>query len=110
MQIVEGSHSVVERCMASSPPPAKHAARRKKVVRSHPWLAALEEPGEPSARIQRFMVDGGDVDGLPVRVVELCGEAGDVFLVHPLTLHARPRNTGTQPRFMLSTFARKVRA
>lgn len=109
MQIVEGSHRVIARCMATGQVPTKHASQRKMVMRSHAWLAGLTAPATAEERVRRFMEEGGDIDGLPVRVVELGGSAGDVFLVHPLTLHARPRNAGTEPRFMLSTFARKVR-
>lgn len=105
MQIVEGSHRVIAR-FATEPLPVKHAARRKALMRSHPWLEALGVEDEPDRRIQRFMVDGGDVDGVPVRVVECAGAAGDVYLIHPLTLHCRPTNAGRVPRFMLSTFAR----
>jgi hypothetical protein len=104
MQIIEGSHRAVAR-FAAGGMPVKHAARRKALLRSHPWLEALGVEDEPERRIQRFMVEGGDVDGVPVRVVECAGAAGDVYLIHPLTLHCRPTNAGRAPRFMLSTFA-----
>ncbi len=42
------------------------------------------------------------VDGIPLRVVENTGAAGDVILLHPLVLHVAARNTGTAPRFLLS--------
>jgi len=109
MQLVEGSHRVIERLMARGDAPVRHAARRRAILRSHPWLADLATAGDPSERVRRFMIEGGDIDGLPVRVVELCGKAGDVFLVHPLSLHCRPTNAGALPRFMLSGVARKVR-
>ncbi len=43
-----------------------------------------------------------EVDGVEVRVVDVHGRAGDIWLVHQSTLHARPTNTGTVPRFMLA--------
>ena len=43
----------------------------------------------------------GDIDGVRVRVVELTGRAGDVVLVHPSVLHARPVNCHDTSRFML---------
>jgi hypothetical protein len=42
------------------------------------------------------------VGGIPLRVVELTASAGDVILIHPLLLHTRPTNAGTQPRFLLN--------
>jgi hypothetical protein len=34
-----------------------------------------------------------DEDGIPLQVIETTGAAGDVILVHPLTLHvAAPNN------------------
>jgi ectoine hydroxylase-related dioxygenase (phytanoyl-CoA dioxygenase family) len=41
-------------------------------------------------------------DGIALQVVELSGSAGDVFLLHPLTMHAAAPNAGSAPRFMLS--------
>jgi hypothetical protein len=112
MQIIEGSHRVVAAYAAANELPAKHAKRRQAIMRSHAWLVALNEPAPTGERVQRFMVDGGDVDGVPVRVVECSGRAGDVYLIHPLVFHCRPTNAGSQPRHMLSTFAtlRTVRA
>jgi ectoine hydroxylase-related dioxygenase (phytanoyl-CoA dioxygenase family) len=106
MQIIEGSHRVVAAYAAANELPAKHAKRRQAIMRSHPWLVALNEAASAEDRVQRFMIDGGDVDGVPVRVVECAGAAGDVYLIHPLVFHCRPTNAGAQPRFMLSTFAR----
>lgn len=105
MQIIEGSHRVVAAFAAANELPPKHAKRRQLIMRSHPWLVALNEQASPEDRVQRFMVDGGDVDGVPVRVVECAGREGDVYLIHPLVFHCRPTNAGTSPRFMLSTFA-----
>jgi hypothetical protein len=106
MQIIEGSHRVVAAYAAANDLPAKHAARRKAIMGSDPWLRALAQAAPPAERIQRFMTDGATIGGVPVRVVECAGSAGDVYLIHPLTFHCRPTNAGAQPRFMLSTFAR----
>lgn len=42
------------------------------------------------------------VDGIALRVVENTGAAGDVILLHPLTLHVAAPNNGVAPRFLLS--------
>jgi hypothetical protein len=38
--------------------------------------------------------------GVPLRVVELTGEPGDMVFCHPLMVHCRTQNRGTRPRFM----------
>jgi hypothetical protein len=43
-----------------------------------------------------------EVDGIPLQVVENTGAAGDVILLHPLTLHVAAPNNGDAPRFLLS--------
>jgi hypothetical protein len=101
---VAGSHHVVERFGRRADPHvlAKNARARQALMRSDPWFEALRRPGDPAARVERFMERDGDIDGLRVRVVELHGEAGDLLLVHPSVLHCRPPHPGPTPRFMLS--------
>ncbi|HEY3799399.1 MAG TPA: hypothetical protein VGL58_13695 [Caulobacteraceae bacterium] len=75
--------------------------RRDRLWRSDPWLAALTGCAEsPTDRVQAFMRDGGKVDGVPLRVVELTGEPGDMVFCDPLLLHAVARNCREQPRLM----------
>jgi hypothetical protein len=104
MQILAGSHRVVAAFVRTHPPaPTKRAAQiRKAMMRSHPYLAGLERDGDPQERIRMYMERDENVDGVPLRVVELTGEAGDVVLIHPLVLHTRPTNAGRAPRFMLN--------
>ena len=40
------------------------------------------------------------VEGVPLRVVELTGEPGDMVFCHPVMLHCGAPNHGTRPRFM----------
>jgi hypothetical protein len=40
------------------------------------------------------------VEGVPLRVVELTGEPGDMVFCHPLMIHCRAPNRGARPRFM----------
>jgi ectoine hydroxylase-related dioxygenase (phytanoyl-CoA dioxygenase family) len=48
------------------------------------------------------MGQGGVVDGVPVTVVEMTGEPGDVFFMHPSLMHAFSTNAGDQARMMLT--------
>jgi hypothetical protein len=40
------------------------------------------------------------VDGIPMRVDELCGSAGDVFVCQPALLHTISMNVSSRPRLM----------
>jgi hypothetical protein len=69
--------------------------------RSHPWLSALTGQGpSPADRAAAFMDEETIVDGVPLRVVELTGEPGDMVFCHPVMLHCAARNRGDWPRFM----------
>ncbi|HMK13373.1 MAG TPA: phytanoyl-CoA dioxygenase family protein [Acidimicrobiales bacterium] len=105
MTIVAGSHRLVAQHFEAHPPrPGTRAAQlRAQLMQSSDYLRVLgTEGGGGESRIARF-VDGIEVvDGVPVQVVELTANAGDVILIHPLVLHTRPTNAGTQPRFLLN--------
>src|ERR1700722_20073602 len=69
--------------------------------RSHPWLMALTgQAPSPADRVTAFMGGETIVDGVPLRVVELTGEPGDMVFCHPVMLHCRTPNRGERPRFM----------
>ncbi len=68
--------------------------------RCHPWLMALTgQAPAPANRIAAFMDSETSVDGVPLRVVELTGEPGDMVFCHPLMVHCAAPNRGTRPRF-----------
>jgi hypothetical protein len=123
--VLAGSHRLVERFVATSRPgtPGNSPAIRRALGRSHPWLCDLwSRPGrsdrtgrfraasarhtdmidEPCTdRIRRFMNDGGTIDGVEVRVVELTGTAGEAIVFHPWLFHAPAPNCTTAPRMMV---------
>ena len=98
--VLTGSHRLV------APYLGRGEAFRMPQVRAslevHPWLRGLWEPGDGSDRIQRYMNDGTVVDGVPLHVVELTGEPGDVILMHCDCFHAAAPNRLTEPRMMLT--------
>ena len=71
-------------------------------MRSHPWIRDLMSTGGPGDRVGRFMHEETLIDGIPVRVVELTGAAGDVVLMHPWMFHAPAANCCPTPRMMAS--------
>jgi hypothetical protein len=77
------------------------AELRERFHRSHPWLMALTgQAPSPPDRTAAFMDRETIVDGVPLRVVELTGEPGDMVLCHPSMVHCAAQNRGTWPRFM----------
>ncbi len=69
--------------------------------RSHPWLMALTgQAPSPADRIAAFMDGETIVEGVPLRVVELTGEPGDMVFCHPVMVHCVAPNRGAQPCFM----------
>jgi ectoine hydroxylase-related dioxygenase (phytanoyl-CoA dioxygenase family) len=100
--VVSGSHELVRRLVEASPSQdfGQSADVRRELRRVSPWFAALAAEG--GDRIRQFMVDGDEVDGVRVRVVELTGEAGDVVVMHPWVFHNISQNTAERPRMMMS--------
>jgi hypothetical protein len=69
--------------------------------RSDPWLLALTgQVPSPADRMAAFMGAETSVGGVPLRVVELTGEPGDMVFCHPLIGHCAAPNRGDRPRFM----------
>jgi len=103
--IVEGSHLLLRRFVSSLPPEEQRSAHqvlRSRFLRHEPWLRALTGVAEPPGdRIRRFMQESA-AESVPLRVVELIGDPGDVILCHPLMLHVSAQNAADVPRFMRS--------
>jgi hypothetical protein len=77
------------------------AMLRDRFHRSHPWIMALTgQVPSPSDRIAAFMDAETTIEGVPLRVVELTGEPGDMVFCHPVMVHCVAPNRGTRPRFM----------
>jgi hypothetical protein len=98
-----GSHRVVEGWLRRHRTETRdYSAVRNKIMRSDPWLQSLgTDDGDPG-RNERFMVDGGVVEGVPVRVAECTGAAGDVYVTHGWVFHTLATNHATRPRMMRS--------
>lgn len=100
---VAGSHRVIERFLGTTDE-REFTAVRDQVLRSDPWFRSLTSAGE---RTIDPMVEA-DLDGLPVRVIELTGQAGDVYLTHPWILHSIATNANDTPRMIRSRFIWKA--
>jgi hypothetical protein len=100
--VVQGSHELARRLVSSSPghDAGQSSDLRRKLAATHPWFAALIRPG--NGRVQQFMVDGDEIDGVRVQVVELTGRPGDVVAMMPWTLHTLSMNCAATPRLMVT--------
>ena len=76
----------------------------KRLKYESPWFAELCSKSEADAgRAARFMQEGSELRGVPVRVAEMTGHAGDLLLWHPNLLHAlSPANCREAPRLVVS--------
>lgn len=101
--VVKGSHRVVARFAAATPPDERDDFRtcRLRFMKHDPWFRALARADDSDPdRNARFMDAEHDADGIAVQVVELTGRPGDVVLTHPWILHHAAPNAATYPRMM----------
>ena len=102
--IISGSPRLLmqqERQLPADQRRALDSTSRERFYRLHPWLMALNGlTPSPADRIAAFMDSETVVHGVPLRVVELTGEPGDMVFCHPAMVHCRAPNRGTRPRFM----------
>jgi hypothetical protein len=90
-----------ERDIPARQPRESGARLWERFHRSHPWLMALTgQAPSPADRTAAFMDGETIVEGVPLRVVELTGEPGDMVFCHPAMVHCVAPNRGTRPRFM----------
>lgn len=100
---VAGSHRLIQGLAAreTDSTTISSGAMRRRLAAEHPWLADLWASATPD-RVQRFMHDGAQIDGIELRVREMTGEPGDVIFMHPQVLHAFAPNNRATPRMMLT--------
>ncbi len=92
--VVAGSHRLVnDRGFVSS-------KEVKKALVREPWFAALLRGGQPDR--ERFVREPGLVGDVPVQVVEMHGEPGDVYMVDLRMLHTLAPNASDAPRLMIT--------
>jgi len=102
---IAGSHRLIQAHIQAAGRPEPSAQVRKALAARSPWLAALTARPTGEDRIQRFMEEGSELDGVTLRVCEMLGDPGDVIVMHPLMMHSPMPNVLTTPRMMLTQFA-----
>ncbi|MGW5361993.1 phytanoyl-CoA dioxygenase family protein [Actinopolymorpha pittospori] len=101
--VVTGSHHPVRQSIAASAAdtPLHSSELKAQLASRHVWLRDLWTRDSAGDRTRRFLHDGAVVDGVPLRVVELTGDPGDVVLMNSRLLHAPAPNVLAVPRMML---------
>ncbi len=98
--VLAGSHRVFNRHIAATGQ-WRSAEVKAALAAANPWLRGLWSAGKDPGRVARYVEEGAAVDDTHLRVRELTGAPGDVFLMHSRTLHAPAPNHLTTPRMMV---------
>jgi ectoine hydroxylase-related dioxygenase (phytanoyl-CoA dioxygenase family) len=107
--LLPGTHRLVDRYREGFP--ASVGAGKGNwlpFMRHHPWLARLLDGASLPGYGRPLVGTAAEIDGVPVRVVELTGSPGDVMITHSHVFHARSPNTGPAPRLMLGKEIRRA--
>jgi len=107
--LLPGTHRLVDRYRAGLPAPAGAGQQNwRPFMRHHPWLARLLDGGGRPDHGRDLVGEAGEIDGVPVQIVELTGSPGDVVVAHLHVFHSRSPNTGPVPRLMLGKEIRRA--
>lgn len=109
--VLTGSHRLVNRYVATSGREPRPRAMKSALGSAHQWLAELwgsdtdAADMDVSSRIRRYMDEGAVIEDVRVVVRELCGAAGDVFIMNSDCFHTAAPNCQEKPRMMLTSIA-----
>jgi hypothetical protein len=107
---VAGSHRLVQRYSRDLASDQRHgnSATWRRFLRTDPWLDDLARPGPEPERTRRLMAGPHDADGIELRLVEMTGEAGEVYVTDLRTFHCVAPNAGPRPRMMIAAVATAI--
>ena len=98
---VIGTHRLIHELSAGGKAKLRSADARRLLAETHPWLRDLWSEEFSETRRQRFMEEGAVVGGVPVKVVEITGQAGDIVVMHSSVLHTTSLNCSNTPRMVV---------
>jgi hypothetical protein len=100
---VAGSHRLaLEIDDANEGPTLRSQAIRGRLRRDHPWFADLF--AAKGDKVRELMDAEAQAGGQTVRLEEMTGAKGDLFIMHPAMLHASAHNARLRPRMMLTVW------
>jgi Phytanoyl-CoA dioxygenase (PhyH) len=98
---VIGTHRLIHELLAGGKAKIRSADGRRLLAETHPWLRDLWSEEFSAMRRKRFMEEGVVVRGVPVKVVEITGQAGDIVVMHSSVLHTPSLNCCGKPRIVV---------
>jgi len=106
--VLSGSHQLVSRYVARTGQEPKPRLVRGDLSARHPWLAQLwgrrnGETGSSDDRVSRLLGVPALVDGVELRVTEVTGKPGDVYIMNSDCFHAIAPNTLAVARVMCTS-------
>jgi len=108
--VLSGTHRLVDRYRQTLAVPVGAGKEHwRAFMHHHPWLARLLDGADLPDHGRPLVGAATEIDGVPVRAVELTGSPGDVVLTHLHVFHARSPDTGAAPRLMLGKEIRPLR-
>jgi hypothetical protein len=108
--LLPGTHRLVDRYRAGLSAPAGAGTENwQRFLRQYPWLARLLDGADLADHGRPLVGETGEIDGVPVQVVELTGSPGDVVITHQHVFHARSPNVDSVPRLMLGKEIHRAR-
>jgi ectoine hydroxylase-related dioxygenase (phytanoyl-CoA dioxygenase family) len=102
--VATGSHRIAMALADAAGVQQSSGEMRKKLQGLHPWFAELMHGEGGAERTARYMDRETTVSGVPLRLQEMTGEPGDVWLMHHNALHGGSPNVLDRPRLALSQF------
>jgi hypothetical protein len=100
--LLPGTHRLMDRYREGLAAPAGAGKENwRPFMRHYPWLARLLDGAGLPDHGRPLVGQAGEIDGVPVQVVELTGSPGDVVVTHLHVFHTRSPNTSAVPRLML---------
>jgi len=98
---VLGSHRLIQKLAADAKTKVRSENGRHLLALADGWLRDLSSDVKCDSRKRRFMEEGAVVRGIPLKVVEITGEPGDLVVMHSCTLHAASVNCSERPRLVV---------
>lgn len=102
--VATGSHRIAAALADAAGVQQSSSDMRKRLQGLHPWFADLMHGEDGPERTARYMERETTVSGVPLRLEEMTGEPGDVWLMHHNALHGGSPNVLDRPRLALSQF------
>ena len=107
--LLPGTHRLVDRYRQGLPTLAGAGKQNwRPFMRHYPWLARLLDGAGLPGHGRPLVGAAGEIDGVPVQVLELTGSPGDVVVTHLHLFHDRSPNPGTVPRPMVGKEIRRA--